>query len=127
MSDAEVHESRYSFSDTVAALVKAIETGGGTVFATIDQTAAASAVALDLRPTTLIVFGNPKAGTSLMDAFPLAALDLPLKLLVWQEHGRVSVAYVPVTTIAKRYAVAGKDPVLAAMSASLEGIVATIT
>jgi uncharacterized protein (DUF302 family) len=87
-----IRESRYSFRDTVATLAKAIETAGGTLFAMIDQAAAAKAVALDLRPTTLIVFGNPKAGTQLMDAFPLTALDLPLKLLIWEDQNLVRVA-----------------------------------
>jgi uncharacterized protein (DUF302 family) len=127
VSDRIVRESRYSFRDTVATLTEAIETGGGIVFTTIDQAAAAKAVGLELQPTTLIVFGNPKGGTPLMDAFPLAALELPLKVLVWEEHGRVSVAYVPVAAIAKRYDVAGKDALLAAMAGSLEGVVAAVT
>ena len=126
VSDAVICESRHTFDDTVATLRKAIESGGGTVFATIDQTAAAKKSALDLRPTTLIVFGNPKSGTPLMEAFPLAALDLPLKLLVWQERDRVNVAYVPVAAIAKRYDVTGKDALLVAMTGALEGLVATV-
>ncbi len=83
--------SRYSYSDTIAKLTKAMTDGGATIFATIDQSAAATGVGLTLRPTTLIVFGNLKGGTPLMEAFPLVALELPLKLLEWQENGRVSV------------------------------------
>lgn len=49
---------------------------------------------LVLRPTTLVVFGSPAAGTPVMDAAPLAALDLPLKVLVWEDGGRTLVSYV---------------------------------
>ena len=55
------------------------------MFAVIDQQAAARDVGLDLRETTLVIFGNPAAGTRVMDAVPLAALDLPLKVLVWAD------------------------------------------
>ncbi len=82
--------SRYSYSETTAKLSKAMTDGGNTIFATIDQAAAAARVGLTLRPTTLIIFGNPKGGTPLMEAFPLVALELPLKLLVWEENGVVN-------------------------------------
>src|SRR5579863_2553972 len=107
--------SRYSYSDTIAKLTKAVTDGGATIFATIDQSAAAARVGLTLRPTTLIVFGNPKGGTPLMEAFPLVALELPLKLLVWQENDSVSVAFVPMSEIAARYGITGMDDRIAAM------------
>ena len=66
--------SRYPYSETIERLSKAIIDGGNTIFATIDQAAAAQTVGLPLRPTTLIIFGNPKGGTPLMDAFPLCLL-----------------------------------------------------
>lgn len=73
--------SRHSYPQTLEILKKAIADAGNTVFAAIDQSAAAAGVGLTLRPTTLLVFGNPKGGTPMMDAFPLVALELPLKLL----------------------------------------------
>ena len=75
---AIVSISRYAYGETVERLMSAIAAAGTTLFAQIDQSAAAENAGLRLRPTTLLVFGNPKAGTPLMDAFPLAALDLPL-------------------------------------------------
>jgi uncharacterized protein (DUF302 family) len=96
-------QSRYSYPETLERLSKAITDGGNTIFATIDQTAAAKTVGLSLRPTALIVFGNPRGGTPLMNAFPLLALDLPLKLLVWEEGDGVKVAYVTMSEIAARY------------------------
>jgi uncharacterized protein (DUF302 family) len=96
--------------------------GGNTIFATIDQSAAAAGAGLTLRPTSLIVFGNPKGGTPLMDAFPLVALDLPLKLLVWEENGSVNVAYTPMAEIAARYNVTSMDAPIGAMDHALDAL-----
>ena len=101
--------SRHSYSETISQLLNAISNAGTKIFATIDQTAAATDVGLTLRPTTLIIFGNPKGGTPFMDACPILALDLPLKLLVWEENGTVKVAYVPMSEIVSRYGVTGMD------------------
>jgi uncharacterized protein (DUF302 family) len=115
--------SRYSHSETVGRLSTAIIDAGNTIFATIDQAAAAKTVGLPLRPTTLIIFGNPKGGTPVMDAVPLVALELPLKLLVWEEGGNVSVAYVAMSEIAARYGVAGMDERIAAMDRAVDALV----
>lgn len=76
---------------------------GMTVFAVIDQRAAARAVGLELRETILVVFGNPSAGTPVMDAQPLAALDLPLKVVVWDDGGHTRVSYLSPPTLAARH------------------------
>lgn len=82
---------------SVAAVVKRLtdllEERKITVFAVIDQAAAARDVGLQLRDTVLVVFGNPAAGTPVMDAAPLSALDLPLKVLIWDDGGQTTVAY----------------------------------
>lgn len=119
--------SRYSYLETLAKLKQTMTDGGNTIFAFIDQAAAAASVGLSLRPTTLIVFGNPKGGTPLMDAFPLVALELPLKLLVWDEEGNVNVAYVPMWEIAKRYGVAGMDARIDAMDRALDALTNSVT
>jgi uncharacterized protein (DUF302 family) len=91
-------------TDTVARLVDLLGSKGVKVFAVIDQQAEARAVGLDLRETTLVIFGNPQAGTGVMVASPLAALDLPLKVLVWAEPGGdTSVSYTAPATLAARY------------------------
>lgn len=120
-----VVESGRSYSDTLDVLRRAITSGGNTLFAEIDQTAAAAAVGLTLRPTTLLVFGNPKGGTPLMDAFPAFALELPLKMLVWEEEGRVRVAYTPLTESAVRYGVTGMDDRIARIDAAVDALVRT--
>jgi uncharacterized protein (DUF302 family) len=126
LSEAIVRTSRHSFSDTVERLTAATVASGSTVFATIDQSAAATSVGSSLRPTTLLIFGNPKGGTPLMDAFPLSALDLPLKLLVWEANGTVEVAYTPAGVIAARYNVNGKDALIAALEHALETAVVAV-
>jgi uncharacterized protein (DUF302 family) len=92
--NAGVHtiESAHSFAETVARISRALESHGIKIFATIDQKAEAAAVGLGMPPVTLILFGNPKAGTPLMVAQPVSGLDLPLKVLVW-ESGGVFVAF----------------------------------
>jgi uncharacterized protein (DUF302 family) len=118
--------SRYPYAETVERLSSAISNAGNTIFATIDQATAARSAGTSLRPTTLIVFGNPKGGTPLMDAFPLVGLELPLKLLIWEQDGATNVAYEPMTEIAARYGVAGMDARIAAMDAALAALVATV-
>ncbi|HUN30040.1 MAG TPA: DUF302 domain-containing protein [Alphaproteobacteria bacterium] len=122
-----IKKSRHGYVDTVMQLSAAIGAGGNTIFATIDQAAAAQSVGMALRPTTLIVFGNPKGGTPLMEAFPLVALDLPLKLLVWEEGGVVSVAYVPMSEVASRYGVTGMDARVEAMDHALDTLTTSVT
>ncbi|MGC2130527.1 MAG: DUF302 domain-containing protein [Candidatus Aquilonibacter sp.] len=124
---ATTKKSRHSFAATITQLSTAIATGGNTIFATIDQAAAAHGVGMTLRPTTLIVFGNPKGGTPLMDAFPLVALDLPLKLLVWQDGESVNVTYVPMSEIASRYGVTGMDARVEAMDHALDALTNAVT
>jgi uncharacterized protein (DUF302 family) len=77
---------------------------------------------MTLRPTTLLVFGNPKGGTPLMNSFPLVALDLPLKLLVWEEGGEVNLAYVAMSDIAARYGVTGMDARIEAMDRAMDSL-----
>jgi uncharacterized protein (DUF302 family) len=121
-----VRTSRFGYAETVERLVRAIVAGGNIVFATIDQAAAATRAGLNLRPTTLIVFGNPAGGTPLMEQLPLVGLDLPLKFLVWEEAGAVSVAYAPMSEIARRYGVTGRETQIAAMDHALANLAASV-
>jgi uncharacterized protein (DUF302 family) len=79
--------SPYNVKESLDRFQTLLASKGITVFARIDQRAEALKVGLDLAPTELLIFGNPKAGTPLMAAFPQVALDLPLKLLAWEESG----------------------------------------
>jgi uncharacterized protein (DUF302 family) len=85
--------SLHSVDDTTQRLVGVLEHAGMTIFARIDQQGAAQAAGVTMRPMTLVVFGNAKAGTPLMQAYPSLAVDLPLKALVWEDtEGRVWVS-----------------------------------
>jgi len=122
-----VQHSRFSYAETIRTLSTAIADAGNTIFATIDQAAAAKRAGLSLRPTTLVIFGNPKGGTLLMDAFPLTALDLPLKLLIWEDGATVNVAYTPASEIASRYTVPKDDPRIAAMDHALTALTDSVS
>jgi uncharacterized protein (DUF302 family) len=93
-----------SFPGTVSRLTAALQSHGIKIFATIDQQAEAAAVGLAMPPVTLILFGNPKAGTPLMIAQPVSALDLPLKAIVWAAaDGDVFVSFNTAAYIVARH------------------------
>jgi uncharacterized protein (DUF302 family) len=86
--------SRYSVPETLARLQAILKEKGIMVFALIDHSGEAEKAGLKMRPTQLLIFGSPKAGTPLMVASPRLAIDLPLKALAWQdEDGRVWLSY----------------------------------
>jgi len=86
--------SSRTVAETVDRLESLVVSQGMTIFARIDQSAAAETVGLTLRPTQLLLFGDPRTGTPLMDTHPSLAMDLPLKALAWQdESGQVWLSY----------------------------------
>ena len=115
-----------SVTDTVSRLTGILSAKGMKVFAVIDQSAEASQVGMRLRETTLVMFGNPAAGTPVMTAAPLAALDLPLKVLIWDDAGQTKVTYLAPAALGARYQLsadltaklAGIDPLTDALIAS---------
>jgi uncharacterized protein (DUF302 family) len=87
-------QSNHSVDETLASLKDALEATRVTVFAIVDHSGEAERVGLKMRPTKLLIFGNPKAGTPLMLAAPTIAIDLPLKILISEdEHGKVWISY----------------------------------
>lgn len=101
---------------TAARFADLAQAKGLRLFAVIDQAAEARNAGLELRETVLVIFGSPVAGTPVMAAAPLAALDLPLKFVVWDDGGHTKVSYVAPETIAARY---GLDAALAANLAAI--------
>ena len=95
--------SPLTVTETVARLTGILKAKNVRLFAVIDQRAEAQQVGLDLRETTLVIFGSPVAGTPVMVAKPLSALDLPLKVLVWADAGQTKVSYYGPVTLAARY------------------------
>ena len=111
---------------TVAKLTGMISAKGIKLFAVIDQSAEARQVGLSLRETTLVIFGSPAAGTPVMAASPLAALDLPLKVLVWDDDGQTKVSYYSPDALAVRHNLgAGLAGNLAAVNALTDALVAS--
>jgi len=98
MTDMVELISARAFEPTVALIVEAIEKAGLTIFTRIDHAAAAKAAGLEMPPTTVLLYGNPRGGTPVMLAAPNAALDLPLRVLIRQDvAGAVCVVYHTIT------------------------------
>ena len=96
--------SRYPVAETLDRLENILKGKGLVIFARVDHGGEAQKVGLKLRPTQLLIFGNPKTGTGLMDAVPLMALDLPLKALAWQDAaGKVWLSYVRPAELQRRH------------------------
>jgi len=79
--------SRHTVDETIKKLEATLEAKGVKLFALVDHSGEAEKVGMHMRPTKLAIFGNPKAGTPLMIAAPSIAIDLPLKILVWEDSG----------------------------------------
>lgn len=122
--------SRYSARETMQRLLAALPARNMTVFARVDHAANAVAAGMTLRPTDLVVFGNPKGGTVLMQDRQLAGLDLPLKALVWEDaDGKVWLSYNDPAWIASRHGLGSAAPVQAvqAMSAAMKALAEAAT
>jgi uncharacterized protein (DUF302 family) len=118
--------SPHPVADTVSKLTGMIGARGIRLFAVIDQSAEARQAGLSLRETTLVIFGNPAAGTPVMEAAPLAALDLPLKVLVWDDNGQTKVSYYSAEALAARHHLdAGLAGNLAAVNALTDALTAS--
>ena len=125
-ADVVTKLSHLSVADTVAKLTGMISAKGMKVFAVIDQSAEARQVGLSLRETTLVLFGSPKAGTPVMVASPLAALDLPLKVLVWADGEQTKVSYyAPAALAASHHLSADLAGNLAGINALTDALVAS--
>jgi uncharacterized protein (DUF302 family) len=95
--------SHATVAETVARLIAEVEARGMKLFTTIDHSAEARSAGLELRETKLVVVGNPRTGTPIMQAAPLAGLDPPLKVLVRADPGRACVSYAAPAELAARY------------------------
>jgi uncharacterized protein (DUF302 family) len=97
--------SPVSVAETVARLSNLVADRGLKLFGVIDHSGEAHAVGVELRDTKVVIFGNPQAGTPVMQAAPLAALELPLKVLVWDDGGQTKLTYTTPAALAARYEV----------------------
>jgi len=121
--------SAYSVKETTEKFIETIKTKGLTVFARIDHAANASNQGLTLRPTELVIFGNPKAGTPLMQDNQTSGIDLPLKVLIWEdENGKVWLTYNDTQWIASRHGLSDKtSTAIKTMGEGIKAIATTAT
>ena len=96
-------ESPLAFEETVVALQKELKSRGITIFATIEHHKAAEAVGENMQPATVLIVGNPKVGTALMQENPRLAIELPLKILIYKEEKIVHIRYEKIAAIAEKY------------------------
>jgi len=116
--------SSYGPKDTMTRLEAEVKARGMTVFARIDHAAGAAGAGLSLRPTELLIFGNAKAGTPLMQTVQTTGIDLPLKALVWEDaSGATWLSYNDPAWLAQRHGVAGEtETVIGMMSKALDAV-----
>jgi uncharacterized protein (DUF302 family) len=99
--------SKYSVDETVEKLKGILQEKGVTLFALVDHSGEAEKAGLKMRPTKLLIFGNPKGGTPVMVTAPSAAIDLPLKILVWEDAaGKVWASYNSPSYLQQRHGIA---------------------
>ena len=116
-----VKQSPHSVSKTLDRLTAVMQKKGLTIFARVDHAAGAKKAGLDLKPTQLLIFGNPKLGTPLMLAKRTIGVDLPLKALAWQDDaGKVWLGYTTPAALKARHGVSGRDEVFKKMTGALD-------
>ena len=121
-------KSSHPPQETMGRLEAAVKAKGLTVFARIDHAEGASAVGLSLRPTALLIFGNAKGGTPLMQAVQTIGIDLPLKALVWQDaSGDTWLSWNDPAWLAARHGTSGVDAVTSKLAALLEDLAKSAT
>ncbi|WP_404364172.1 DUF302 domain-containing protein [Marinobacter sp.] len=114
-------QSSHDVSDTAERLVDALEAAGMTVFDRINHAEGARNAGLDLRPTELVIFGNPMIGTQLMHCSQSIAVDLPQKMLIWEDaDGSVWLGYNDPAWLAERHGATGCEEVLGKIAGALE-------
>jgi uncharacterized protein (DUF302 family) len=122
-----VQRSAYDHAQTMRRLIEAVQARGLTVFARIDHAAAAREIGLELAEEQVLVFGNPRAGTPLMQDDPRIGIELPLRMLVWAAEDGVNVGYEDPRALADRYAVSAHKQTLDAMAQLLAALAAAAT
>lgn len=122
-SPMTTRQSAHDVGTTVERLVAAIEKRGTKVVAKVDHAAAAAGAGLELRPTTVVIFGNPRLGTPLMQENQQIGLDLPLRVLVWQDAaGRVQIGYRTPDQLAGQHGITRQGDLRKTMADALAAI-----
>ncbi len=121
-------KSAHSVDDTANKLESVLKSKGMNVFGRVNHAAGAEKAGLELKPTEVVIFGNPKVGTPLMQCTRTVAIDLPQKALVWEDDdGQVWLAYNDPAYLAQRHGIEGCDEVLKKVSGALGKFAAAAT
>ena len=121
-------KSNYGVKKTVKKLKKVLTKKGMTIFEHVNHSAGAKKVGKKLRPTEVLIFGNPKAGTPLMQCAPSVAIDLPQKMLVWQDkEGNVWLAYNDPQYLVQRHSITGCEKVIEKITGALKNFAKAAT
>ena len=116
------HKGTSGFAETISALVAGIERRGLTVFALVDHAAGAREAGLELEDEQVILFGNPRSGTPLMQDDRRIGIELPLRILVWQEGAEVCIGYRDPRELSNTYDVRAHETTLDQMATLLEAL-----
>ena len=122
----EKHAST-SVAETVAAFTAVLEKKGATVFATVDHAKGAAGIGTEIPPSTLVIFGNPKIGTPMMEAAPSMGIELPLKALFHEgEDGKTVILYTDIAAVAARHGIDADHKAVQMAGKALEGLTGAV-
>ena len=119
MDEWIIKQSPDDVKTTTDRLVAVIAKASITLFARIDHQKGAKDAGLEMQPTTVVLFGNPKLGTPIMKANPRAAIDLPIKVLIWRENGKTQIGALAPSAFKARYGIEGVEKPFAKMNGAL--------
>ncbi|AKI00938.1 hypothetical protein IMCC20628_02235 [Hoeflea sp. IMCC20628] len=114
-----IKSSAVSVEKTADKLVAAVEKAGAKVFARVDHAAGAKSIDAELADMTMVMFGNPKIGTPILQAEPRAGLDLPNRVLIWDDEGQTKIGYLDPADLKARYKITGADKAFDVMTGAL--------
>lgn len=114
-----VKQSAYSVTETADRLVEIIEQAPPKLFARIDHAAGAKSAGLELQDATMIMFGAPAIGTPIMQQNIRAALDLPIRVLIWDDEGQTKIGYLDPHALKERYGISGAENEFTGMAGAL--------
>jgi uncharacterized protein (DUF302 family) len=123
----KIAQSPHSVAATVERLLAGLDRRQVPVLARIDHGVGAAAAGLELGAEQVLLFGDSRVGTPLMQADPRIGYELPLRLLIWDEEGQTMIAYRPPTELLSSYAISAHETTLARMETLLEALVADAT
>ena len=122
-----IKTSAFSVTETLDRLTSMLTDKGITVFARIDHAAGAAGTGAKLGPTQVLIFGNPKLGTPLMQSNPQIGLDLPMKVLAYEEGGKVYLVYTHPDVLKAQHGITDRDEVFAGMAGALDKLTTAAT